>query len=101
VTGWGRFLSVNWAADGKWLFASSLTAGGSALLHVDLQGKAHVLWEKKGSAGPGNGPPWNDPSSGGWLGGPSASWAVPSPNGRHLAIHSWSLSANMWMMENF
>jgi serine/threonine protein kinase/Tol biopolymer transport system component len=101
VRDWDRFLSVNWAADGKGLFVSSLVPGGSALLHVDLLGQAHVLWEKKGSTGPWNGPPWNGPSSGGWVVGPSAPWAVPSPDGRHLAIHTWSLSANMWMMENF
>jgi len=35
------------------------------------------------------------------MGGPSAPWAVPAPDGRHVAIYSWSLSANMWMMENF
>jgi hypothetical protein len=35
------------------------------------------------------------------MGGPSAPWAVPSPDGRHVAIYSWTLSANMWMMENF
>jgi hypothetical protein len=31
----------------------------------------------------------------------SAPWAAPSPDGQHLAIYVWSLSANMWMMENF
>ena len=94
--GWNSFLSLNWAADAKGFFVSSLTPGGSALLHVDLKGKAHVLWEMKGSTAP-----WNGPSSGGWIGGPSAPWAVPSPDGRHLAINDRTLSANMWMMENF
>jgi serine/threonine protein kinase len=94
--GWNSFLSVNWAADGKGWFVSSLTSGGSSLLHVDLKGKAHVLWEETGSTAP-----WNGPASGGWIGGPSAPWAVPSPDGRHLAINDRRLSANMWMMENF
>jgi eukaryotic-like serine/threonine-protein kinase len=93
--GWTSLQSVNWAADGKHLFVSAAAAGGSALLHVDLQGNTHVLWEQKGSVAP-----WNEPFAH-WLGGPSAPWAVPSPDGRHLAIYNWNLSANMWMMEDF
>jgi serine/threonine protein kinase len=87
--------SVNWAADGNGFFVSSPTKEGTALLHVDLQSNADVLWEQKGSVAP-----WNEAFAQ-WLGGPSAPWAIPSPDGRHLAIYSWSLSANMWMMENF
>lgn len=93
--GWNSLLSANWAADGKGLFVSSATKTGSALLHVDLQGKAHILWEQKGSIAP-----WNGPFTQ-WLGGPTAPRAVASPDGRHLAIYSRSWSANMWMMENF
>jgi hypothetical protein len=92
VKGWNNLLSVNWMADGKGLFASSAAQGGSVLLRVDLQGHAHVLWEQKGSIAR-----WSFYG----LGGPTAPWAVPSPDGRHLAIYDWQLSANMWMMENF
>ncbi len=95
VKGWNSLQSVNWAADGNGFFVSSATKVGSALLRVDLQGNAHVLWEQKGNIAP-----WNGPYAQ-WLGGPSAPWAVSSPDGRHLAIYSWTLSANMWMMENF
>jgi hypothetical protein len=95
VKGWDNFQSVNWAADGKGLFVSSATKSGSALLHVNLRGNAHMLWEQKGSIAP-----WNGPYAQ-WLGGPSAPWAVPSPDGRRVAIYTWTLSANMWMMENF
>jgi hypothetical protein len=28
-------------------------------------------------------------------------WGMPSRNNRHLAIYGWSLSANIWMIENF
>ena len=89
VKGWSSLQSVDWAADGKGLFASSPTRDGSALLRVDLRGRAHVLWDQKGSALPSV------------PGGLSVPWAVPSPDGRHLAIYSSSLNANMWMMENF
>jgi hypothetical protein len=95
VKGWANLQRVGWAANGRSLLASSLTTGSAVLLQVDFRGRANKLWEQKGSISPA-GRPWDEP-----LGGPSAPWAVPSPDGRHLAIYSWSLSANMWMMKNF
>ncbi len=94
VRGWNNLQSVNWAADGKGLFASSATQAGSSLLHVDLKGNARVVWQQKGSFA------WSLPFND-LLGGVSAPGALPSPDGRHLAIYDWKLSANMWMMENF
>jgi serine/threonine protein kinase len=87
--------TVNWTSDGKGLLASSATPRGSVLLRIDLQGNSQVVWQQKGSIAPWGG----DVDLG--MGGPAAPWAVPSPDGRHLAIYSWTLSANMWMMENF
>ncbi|HKV80235.1 MAG TPA: protein kinase [Candidatus Sulfotelmatobacter sp.] len=84
--------TVDWGADGNELFVSSVTERGSALLRVDLEGNAHLLWESKGTVEPG---------ITAFVGGPSAPWAIPSPDGRHLAICVWSLNANIWMMENF
>ena len=92
--GWSGLLSVNWAADGRGLLVSSLIPDGSALLHLDLKGRAAVLWKEKGSTA-------NDPSSAGWIAGPNACWAVPSPDGRHLAINERKLNANMWMTRNY
>lgn len=94
VKGWNSVQSLNWAADGKGLVVSSATEGGSALLHVDLNGNANVLWQQKGSIAP-----WGFPFE--LFIGPSAPWAVPSPDGRHLAIYEWKLTSNIWMMENF
>lgn len=91
---WKNLLSLNWTADGNSIFTSSLTKKGSVLLRLDMKGNTNVLWEQSGSVAP-----WNRP-----FGEPdelSAPWAVPSPDGRHLAIHDWKLSANMWMIENF
>jgi eukaryotic-like serine/threonine-protein kinase len=94
VKGWKSLESVHWVADGKGFFVSGAGDGGSALLHLDLRGNAHVLWKQKGSIAP-----WNVPLAHRW--GPSAPWAIPSPDGRHLAIYDWSLSGNIWMVENF
>jgi serine/threonine protein kinase len=84
--------SLDWAADGKKLFVSSLTNDGSLLLQLDLKGNSNVLWESKGVVQPVSTP---------FLGGPAVPWAVPSPDGRHLAICVWNMSANIWMIENF
>ena len=80
VKGWSALINLNWAADGKGLFTSGLVERGSVLLYVDLQGNAHPLWEQRGS---------------------SATWAIPSPDGRHLALSGWTTNTNFWMLENF
>jgi hypothetical protein len=80
VKGWNRLDSVAWAADGMGLFVSTHVQLGSVLLHVDLRGNSQVLWKEEGGLG---------------------TCAVPSPDGRHLAISSWTLDSNIWMMENF
>jgi serine/threonine protein kinase/Tol biopolymer transport system component len=71
--------SLDWTADGKGLFTSSLQPSG-VLLHVDLQGHADILWEPKGTNMP---------------------WAVPSPDSRHVAMPGYAQYSNAWMMQNF
>jgi eukaryotic-like serine/threonine-protein kinase len=92
VKGWSGLQTLDWAADGTGLFVSITREGGSALLHLDLKGRGQLLWASKGTVEPG---------ISAFLCGPTVPWAVPSPDGRHLAICEWSLSANIWMMENF
>ena len=89
---WTSFQTVAWAADGRGLFVSALTKEGSAILYLGLKGNAQLLKRFDGAVQAGNQP---------FMGGSSVAWAVPSPDGRHLAICSWSISANMWMLENF
>jgi serine/threonine protein kinase/dipeptidyl aminopeptidase/acylaminoacyl peptidase len=84
--------TLDWAADGSGLFVAIAREGGSALLRLDLKGSGKVLWASKGTIEPG---------ISAFLGGPTVPWAVPSPDGRHLAICEWNLSANIWLMENF
>jgi len=79
VKGWNRFLSLDWSADGKGMFMSGLLPSGETrLLFVDLRGNASVLT--------------ND-------GRPR--WAIPSPNGRELAIANVSNSRNVWFLDKF
>jgi Tol biopolymer transport system component len=80
VKGWNSVAGLNWTADGKGFFVSSKREDSSVLLHVDLQGNAHIVWEQRG-----------------WEG----LRCVPSPDGRHLAILAFRLNNNVWMMENF
>jgi len=80
VKGWSTMINLDWAADGKGLFTSGPIRRGSVLLYVDLKGNAHPLWEQKGSF---------------------ATWAIASPDGRHVALSGWTTNANIWMMENF
>jgi WD40 repeat protein len=81
VKGWSNLLSLSWAADGKSLFVVSGNRHERVLLHVDLRGNAHFLWENPGAYGETS--------------------ATASPDGRHLAMWGWTLNSNMWMMENF
>jgi eukaryotic-like serine/threonine-protein kinase len=80
VKGWNTLTDANWAADGKSLFVSTFGDRGAVLLSVDLQGNARLLWENKGGI---------------------ETYAVPSPDGRHLAMQGFTEDGNMWMMENF
>jgi Tol biopolymer transport system component len=79
VKHWSNLVNMDWTADGKGLFMCGLR-NGSVLLRVDLHGNAEVLWE---------------------AGGVSELWALPSPDGKHVAMSFFSANANVWMMENF
>jgi len=79
VPGWSCFSEMAWAFDRKGLFVTSIGAS-TRILYVDLQGHAYPLWE---------------------LPAFSVSWAVPSPDGRHLAILGPTWDSNGWMLENF
>jgi len=71
---------LDWAADGRGLFVCTSTLRGSALAHVNLQGKAQVVWEQEGGI---------------------ENFGAPSPDGRRLAIGGSTMTSNIWMLENF
>jgi hypothetical protein len=77
VNGWS-LASLDWAADSKSLWAVSLDDEENALLNVDIEGHARVVWRPKDKA------VW---------------WAIPSRDNRWLALHVESTSANAWMIE--
>ncbi len=78
--GWAKLNGMDWSADSRSLFISSRTPSGAALLQVDLRGHAHVLWQRKAAY---------------------QIWAVPSPDGRLLAILNATERRDVWMAENF
>jgi Tol biopolymer transport system component len=89
VRGWQGFMlkvltvpeaALAWAPDGKGMFVSSSSAIATTILFIDLQGHAYPLWEQQGSL---------------------ASWCVPSPDGRYLAITKTDWDSNVWLLENF
>jgi serine/threonine protein kinase len=75
-----------WAPD-EGLFVTNLAKDGAEVVHVDLKGDTDVIW--RGIGGPPSGA------------GAGLISAIPSPDGRHLALEGTTLNANMWMMENF
>jgi DNA-binding winged helix-turn-helix (wHTH) protein/Tol biopolymer transport system component len=80
VTGWSAFQSMEWSADGKGWFVASRSAAANTLLFVDPQGHAYPLRQ----------------SASGY-----DTYAVPSPDGHHLAFLEYTSANNAWMIENF
>jgi eukaryotic-like serine/threonine-protein kinase len=74
----GALYIIRWTADGKGWYVTAPSPSGSILLKVDPTGKAEQLMQ---------GSTWED--------------AVPSPDGRHVAIMGEPFTSNVWMLENF
>jgi Tol biopolymer transport system component len=81
IPGWAGMTGLDWAANSKSLWISAYTTNDTwALLNVDLQGRVRpMLQENKMIVG----------------------WAIPSADGRHLALWEASGNANVWMLEKF
>ena len=74
-------LSVDWAADSKGLFlASNHTGLRWSLLYIDLLGSVRELWQLDNI----------------W-----PSWAVPSRNGKYVAMPAPTIESNVWMAKDF
>jgi DNA-binding winged helix-turn-helix (wHTH) protein/Tol biopolymer transport system component len=81
LNGWTSIASIDWAADSRniWVSACDLS-GTQTLLKVDLHGKAiPMLQDTQRHMG----------------------WAIPSPDGRRVAIWQASGSSNVWSLQGF
>ena len=81
MKGWPNLTGLDWSPDGKGFYCGSVSPQSRTLLYVDLNGNARVLWQYKATGG--------------------QIWAVPSPDGRHLAIRGDVINSNAWMLEGF
>jgi Tol biopolymer transport system component len=79
IRGWSGITSLDWASDSKSLWAVTPGEKENALVRIDLQGNATVVWRPRNV---------------------TVGWAIPSRDGKYLALHVHSSSANVSMLEH-
>jgi hypothetical protein len=79
VQGWPGIAALDWAADSKSLWVTTVSEKDNALLRVDLQSRVRVAWRPRNL---------------------NVGWAIPSRDGKYVALHVNSGSANVWMLEH-
>jgi Tol biopolymer transport system component/DNA-binding winged helix-turn-helix (wHTH) protein len=81
VKGQSGILALDWGADGRSLWASSSTpSGAERLIHIDRRGEMRPMLEDADK---------------------DIGWAIPSPDGRRVALWEASGSANAWSLQGF
>lgn len=81
VKDWQEVTTLDWAADGKSLWASAMLRGEArALINIDLKGRARVVLQESK---------------------PYVGWAIPSRDGKRLAIWESAGGSNAWMLDGF
>jgi Tol biopolymer transport system component len=80
LSGWTHIEILSWTADSKAVLVSGAAPGKAALLRVDLDGRTQILCENRGA---------------------NSTYAVPSPDGRHIAFTKNFTARNAWMIEGF
>jgi DNA-binding winged helix-turn-helix (wHTH) protein/Tol biopolymer transport system component len=80
VKGWDELGSIVWSVDGRSLLTISHHESDTVLLNVALDGRVSVLLRSSN---------------------PEILGAIPSPDGRSLAIAGANTTRNVWQIENF
>lgn len=76
-----NLMSVDWANDGRGLFVSNNPTGRrSSLMYLDLKGENHAIWEVESV---------------------NATWAIPSRDGKYVAMPAPTATSNVWVAEHF
>lgn len=79
---WKQLIAVDWAADSKSVYIPSRKPNGDyVLLRVQPDGAHRVVLE------------------GGKT--PRFQWAIPAPDGRHIAVQAGTGENNVWMIDHF
>lgn len=69
---------IDWAADGKSIWVSTASGEKHSLMNLDLKGKVRLSYV------PGK---------------PQLGWAIPSPDGKRLAILEGTRTSNAWLIQ--
>jgi serine/threonine protein kinase/Tol biopolymer transport system component len=80
VRGPAPLASLDWSVDDKGFFTAYATQGDSTLLYVPLSGNVRTLWRDKNA---------------------NLTWAIPSRDGKRLAIFAQTESSDAWMVDGF
>ena len=81
LNGFTRVAGIDWAADSRSIWASACDLSGiQTLLKVDLHGRTTPMLQDTQRA---------------------MGWAIPSPDGRRVAIWQASGSSNVWSLQGF
>ena len=80
VRGATNLHTLYYSPDGKGFFAGESSSTEARELYIDLTGKATLLWRQAGNY---------------------VVWAVPSPDGQHLAMVMHTIESNVYSVEGF
>ena len=79
IHGWPGIASLDWASDSKSLWAATPSEKENALLRIDLRGNVRVAWRPRNA---------------------TVGWAIPSRDGKSVALHVHTTSSNVAMLEH-
>jgi len=72
--------SLDWAADGQGLYIANRGRDQVSLYYADLDGRIEKIWGQRGT---------------------QSTFALESPDRRHLALSAFAVDTNVWTLEDF